>query len=133
MKKKKTIEQITKYFTVGIIGGMINLSVLLLLTEFIHFNYMISAVYAFMSVSMISFILDKTWTFKEKVENHFLKEYLNFFSFSVIALLLNLISLYFLTTYFQMYYIFSQVLAISSSGGLNFFLDRSWTFQSRNK
>lgn len=130
MKSKKTINQLTKYFTVGIIGGMINLSVLILLTEFIKISYMISAVYAFMSVSMISFLLDKTWTFKEKIENHFLKEYLNFFSFSIITLILNLIILYSFTNYLQFYYPISQVFAIGSSGSFNFVLDRNWTFKS---
>lgn len=131
MSFKKLTKQICKYFSVGVIGGMINISILLLFTELIHLSYMISAVYAFMSVTLVSFSLDKIWTFKEKIEDHFLKEYLNFFSFSIVALLANLVMLYCFTEYIHIYYVFSQIIAIGLSGGFNFFLDENWTFTSK--
>jgi len=131
MNFKKVTKQIGKYFSVGIIGGMINISILLFFTELIHLSYMISAVYSFMSVTLVSFSLDKIWTFKEKIEDHFLKEYFNFFSFSIIALIANLGMLYFFTEYFRIYYVFSQIIAIGLSGGFNFFLDENWTFTSK--
>jgi putative flippase GtrA len=122
------MEKFAKYCFVGIIGVMINLTLVYFLTE-IGTWYIFSALIGFLAAVSNNFIWNKLWTFKNKVsgKKNIAKQYGKFFTVSLIGLGMNLIVLYFLTEG-GIWYLHSQLIAIIATTGFNFIGNKYWTF-----
>ena len=129
--KKKVIEEFFKFALVGLIGTAINIVILYYFTEFLNMYYLASATLAFLVAVTSNFILNKIWTFKEKIHHEAAVKYSKFFIVSIVALVFNLFFLYILTEFFQIYYIVSQIIAIGLALIINFLGNKIWTFNSR--
>lgn len=129
----KKIKIFAKFCTVGAIGTLVNIAVLYMLTEQFAVYYMISAIFAFIAAVTTNFVLNKTWTFGEKLGERTLHKYSKFFTISVLALTVNLAFLYIFVEYFQIWYIFAQVLAILIGLIVNFSGNVVWTFRGDRK
>jgi dolichol-phosphate mannosyltransferase len=127
--ERKNIIQFFKFAIIGVINTLINLLCLYVFTEFFHIYYLISAVMAFLFAVTNSFILNKIWTFKEKISYNSKTKYIKFMIISIIALMINLLVLYILTDIFHIYYLISQIIAIVLSLWINFFGNKIWTFR----
>lgn len=126
--KKNVIREFFKFVIVGGIGTLVNILVLFSFTEFLGIYYLVSAIFAFIFAATSNFLLNKVWTFKEKIRDSILKKYVSFFSVSVAALLVNLFFLYIFTEFLGIYYLISQILAISVALIINFLGNKIWTF-----
>jgi putative flippase GtrA len=93
---------------------------------------MFSAVIAFLFAVTNSFILNKNWTFKHKSNEQFSTKYLQFFIISVVALLINLFTLWAFTELFGFYYMFSQIIGLVLNVIINYFGNKLWTFKKIN-
>ena len=112
----------------GIVGTILNLSILYFMTEVFGIYYLISAVFSF-SVAMTSnFFMNKILTFREKMTLNIGRKYLQFVSVSLVALLVNLTFLFIFTDIFGIYYLISQAMAIVITALINFFGNKIWTF-----
>jgi len=127
--KRKVIDEFFKFGLVGILGMLINLFILYIFTEFVGIYYLISAIIAFFVAVTHNFILNKLWTFKEKINHLFTKKYIQFFIVSIFSLAINLIFLYIFTEFLNIYYMISQALAIGISFIANFIGNKIWTFK----
>ena len=127
--KKDVIREFFKFGAVGSFGALINIAILYLLTEKAGIYYIVSAIFAFAVAMSSNFILNKTWTFKEKIRAQIGKKYLQFGLISISALLVNLFFLYIFTEILGIYYIISQILAISIAMIINFSGNKIWTFR----
>jgi len=126
--KKHVILEFFKFAFVGLIGTFVNIIMLYLLTEGIGVYYMLSAVISFIFAMTSNFILNKIWTFNERIRLGVGKKYIQFSLVSIVALIVNLFFLYLLTEVFGVYYIISQVLAIGITLIINFLGNKIWTF-----
>jgi len=126
--KKRSLGQFIKFSIVGGVGTLINIAILYILTEFFNIYYLISAIFAFIVALTNNFILNKIWTFEEKLKEGALRKYIKFFTISVIALTVNLSFLYIFVEYFKIWYIFAQFLAILITLIINFSGNKLWTF-----
>ncbi|MEJ2267664.1 MAG: glycosyltransferase family 2 protein [Nanoarchaeota archaeon] len=131
--KRKNINRFLKFGTVGFIGTIINILILYYFTEFFKIYYIISAIIAFFISVTHNFILNKTWTFQEKMNHKFLSKYFKFLSISIFALLINLFFLYVFTKFFGIYYLISQIFAIGIALIINFLGNKIWTFKNERK
>ncbi len=129
--KKRGVKQFIKFGLIGGVGTVINLLILYTFTEYLGFYYMFSAIIAFMVGATINFIMNKKWTFLERVREDFLIKYSKYFFVSIVALLGNLLILYILTEFVGIYYILSQFLAASASLIVNFFVSKKWIFKTK--
>src|SRR3989344_7481420 len=127
--KKEVFSQAVKFAIVGVANTLINLAVLYILTEFLHIHYIVSAVFAFIVAVTNSFILNKIWTFKENIKHKAASRYIKFIIVSIIALVVNLVFLWVMVEYFEMWYMFAQVLAVILNFIINFFGNKLWTFR----
>ena len=126
--KQNIIKEFIKFGVVGAIGTLINIVLLYLLTEKVGIYYMFSAIFSFIIAMTSNFILNKVWTFRERIKLYVGKKYLQFGLVSVSALLVNLFFLYLFTEIFGIYYILSQTLAIGIALIINFIGNKIWTF-----
>jgi len=127
--RRKVIDEFFKFGLVGILGTLINLFILYIFTEFVGIYYLVSAIIAFFVAVTHNFILNKLWTFKEKISHLFTKKYIQFFIVSIFSLVINLIFLYIFTEFLNIYYMISQALAIGISFIANFIGNKIWTFK----
>ena len=127
--KKNVITEFFKFAFVGLIGTIINLAVLYVFTEFLGIYYLFSAVVAFILAGSNNFILNKIWTFKERIKDKILSKYIKFFFISIVALSVNLFFLYIFTEFLGIYYMISQILAIGIALTINFLGNKIWTFR----
>jgi len=125
---KKILGQFFSFAFVGLIGTFINIAILYMLTEMLGIYYILSAIFSFIIAATSNFILNKTWTFKEKLNERILNKYLQFFLVSLTALIVNLFFLYAFTEFLKIYYLISQVLAIGIALIINFLGNKIWTF-----
>lgn len=127
--KKHVMFEFFEFAFVGLIGTAINITILYLFTEYYKVYYIYSAMVAFLVAATTNYVLNKVWTFKEKINNKIIEKYFKFLAVSLIALSVNLILLYFFTEFLKIYYIISQMLAIGLSLIINFIGNKIWTFQ----
>ncbi|HLD98447.1 MAG TPA: GtrA family protein [Candidatus Nanoarchaeia archaeon] len=127
--RKHFLLEITKFGFVGVINTLINLAVLYILTEFFGIYYLVSAIFAFLVAVTNSFILNKVWTFKEKINNKPTLKYIKFLCISIIALLINLILLYILVEFFTVWYIYAQIVGVLFNFVINYLGNKLWTFK----
>ncbi|PIN90615.1 GtrA family protein [Candidatus Pacearchaeota archaeon CG10_big_fil_rev_8_21_14_0_10_32_14] len=130
MLKGETFRQFIMFCFIGVINTLINLIVLYSATEFLGIYYLISAVIAFLFAVTNSFILNSLFTFKSSLSKRTSKRYTKFIVVSIIALIINLSLLYFLTEFFRIWYILSQVIAIAISLWINFVGNKYWTYRN---
>jgi len=126
--KKHIISEFFKFAFVGLIGTFVNIIMLYLLTEGMSIYYMLSAVISFIVAMTSNFILNKIWTFNEKIKVGMGKKYMQFSLVSIFSLAVNLIFLYLFTEVFGIYYLISQVLSIGITLIINFLGNKIWTF-----
>jgi dolichol-phosphate mannosyltransferase len=120
-----------KFCTVGATGTMVNLAVLYTTVEFFLIHYMIGATLAFVVAVTSNYIFNKFWTFKYEAKKTIDTAYSYgvFVGVSVIGLGINLIALYFLVEFFNIWYIFAQILAIIVAMSWNFVGSKTWAFK----
>ncbi|MEK7539279.1 MAG: glycosyltransferase family 2 protein [Patescibacteria group bacterium] len=126
--KKEIILQFFKFALVGLVGTLLNVSILYALTEYFKIYYIISALLAFTIAMTTNFIFNKIWTFEENMYEETAKKYLNFFLVSLSALFIDIFFLYVFTEFLGIYYIISQMMAIGISLMINFIGNKIWTF-----
>jgi len=131
--RKRTAKEAVKYVLVSITGGILNLIVLYVLTEFVGVYYVISAAIGLIVAGIHNFTLDKIWTFKENLEDRYFKEYFYFLSISIFSYALSVFILYLLTEFLGIFYIFSQIIAIITGGSLNFIFNKLYTFRAKKR
>ena len=112
----------------GISGLILNLLFLFIFTEFFGIYYLISAIFSF-SISMThNYFFNKIWTFGESFGGDVIKKYFKFVGISLFALVINLFVMFILVEKFSIWYIFSQMIAISFASIFNFVGNKLWTF-----
>ena len=121
-----------KYYTVGASGVLVNLGLLFFFTEFIGLWYFLSYTLA-ISVSISSnFILNKFWTFRDSIDSQrTIIMYVKFVTVSLLGMGIQLASVYVLVESFLVYYMMAALISIGIAGGINFIINRRWTFGVR--
>lgn len=127
--RKKLGGEFFKFACVGVIGTIIHLIVLYIFTEFFGIYYVVSSIVGFCFGVTNNFILNKIWTFKEKLNHKIANKYYKYFIVNIIILFINLSILYYLTEFLYLYYILSQIIAIGFSFLINFFVSKFWIFK----
>jgi dolichol-phosphate mannosyltransferase len=129
--KNSRLLRFVKFCTVGAIGAVINLAILYSLTEWSRVWYIISAAVAAGVAVTSNYILNKVWTFRFAAAGKAVVvfSYTKFIAVSVFGMGLNLTLLYLLVDRLHIWYIFSQIIAISAVAVWNYFGSATWAFK----
>jgi dolichol-phosphate mannosyltransferase len=120
-----------KFCTVGAFGAVINLAVLYGLTERLGVWYIVSAAVAAGVAVTSNYILNKIWTFRYATfgRTAVAVTYTKFITVSIFGMGINLVVLYLLVDRLHIWYIFSQIIAISVVAVWNWFGSSMWAFR----
>tara|TARA_Y100000310_G_C20400183_1_gene677026 strand:- start:288 stop:674 length:387 start_codon:yes stop_codon:yes gene_type:complete len=121
-------KQLAKYFTIGTISTLINLSVLYLLVEYFNFYYILAAAIAYILAITNSFFWNKKWTFNNKL-HEYRKQYGKYLLVSVFGLIISLSLLIFFVEVLNFWYLLSQLFSIAFVGMATFLSNKYWTFR----
>jgi len=128
-EKYSIIKQFVKFCLVGFTNVFIDFSVYIVLTRFFDVQYLLANIFSFIVAVSWSFILNRTWTFRN-TENKVRQQYFKFFAVSLAGLLLNTLILYTLVDFYNFYDLLAKGMAVVLVTFWNFSVNRFWTFKS---
>ncbi|HET8688188.1 MAG TPA: GtrA family protein, partial [Methanosarcina sp.] len=129
-------KKLGKFSFVGLSGVLVNIGSLYLFTEYVGLYYVMSSIVAIEMSILSNFLLNDCWTFKLKdksdtyVQNRF-KRFFSFQCISIVGLILNIGILYFLTDFFGIYYLVSNLIGIAIVFFWNYLINRHVTWKLR--
>ncbi len=121
---------ISKFAFVGAIGAIINLSLLWFLTSVGLLYYIFSAIIAIEVSIFCNFYLNSKITFDYQFLNRsdIVSAIFRYHLASLLGILVNILTLIILTEYFKIFYLVSEIIAIFSAFGLNYFISINWVW-----
>ncbi|MCD4693828.1 GtrA family protein [bacterium] len=102
-------KKIIKFLIAGGMATIVDLSILFFLTDVLDFWYLVSAAISYSTAFIVSFSLQKFWTFREDSVDGIKKQFYYYFSMTVCTMFLNLFFLFVLVDFFKVYYILAQL------------------------
>ncbi|MBP9718584.1 glycosyltransferase [Candidatus Gracilibacteria bacterium] len=117
-----------KYALVGVLGTAIDLGSLYFFVEFAHLPVLVGSVLSFLLAVVNNFILNKTWTFKDRSKNY-RKLFIKFLMVSLVGLALTVGFMYVFVNLAGIWYIAAKVLTSGIVLTWNFFANKLWTFR----
>jgi putative flippase GtrA len=116
-----------KFCFVGLLNSILDVSIFVFLIEKIKSPLIVSNTLSFFSVVLISFFLNKFWTFRNN-KNEKRIQFIKFFLVSLIGLMLSNILLYFFVK-IGVFYLLAKIIVIVLVVFWNFFVNNFWTFK----
>ena len=126
-----TKTQFAKFAIAGLIFAVVNILILYALTDFLGIYYILSSVIAFFLGSTGNFLLNKKWTFKEKMRHNFFDKYIKAMSVNITAVVITIALLFILTEFLNIYYLISQTIAMAVAFVANFIGNKKIVFVSQ--
>ena len=111
-----------KFIIAGGIATLVDFSLLFVFTDIFKIWYVLSASLAFMFAFVISFHLQKFWTFRDGSRHKIYKQVFIYFLVTFSSLIINAIGMYILVEYFNIWYMLAQVIIGGFLAGGNFFI-----------
>jgi putative flippase GtrA len=123
--------QVGRYVCAGGTVALISVLMVYFFTDIVGLWYIGSAVCASVVSVMVSFVLQKFWTFSKRGHKDTARELMLFFGNTFLNFLTNIILLYVLVEYAHVWYVGAQIIALAVIAVLNFFMYRYIIFPKR--
>ena len=118
--------QFVRYTFVGGLAFIVDFGLLYVLTEYLNLYYVVSATLSFIAGLLVNYFISITWVFAKAGASKHLA------SIGIIGLLLNALILWFITESFDIYYMYSKLIAAVIVYLWNF-LARKYFLFSKNR
>jgi putative flippase GtrA len=122
--------RVARFLIAGGTSAVVNLSILFILTHWFGVWYLYSSIVAISIATIVSFILQKLWTFR----NFGTEVHIQFPMHVTLALsniVVNTISLYILVEWFGLWYLFAQVIVGAFLAVVNYTIYKTLIFVER--
>jgi len=122
--------RVVRYLTAGGISAATSLSLLFVLTEFFGVWYIFSSVIATSTAILVSFTLQKFWTFRNMpLDQVHVQIPLHIF-LSLANIAINASALYVLVEFVHLWYVLAQVISGASLAFMNYYVYRTYIFRN---
>ncbi len=108
-KTRKEIITLWKYAIGSTISYLINLAIVIVMTDLFEVHYLLSSIAGYASIVITSYIFSVTWIFTERKIASRGKEFVAFTLITIFAMLMNIVSMWFFTGYLHWHYVVSNV------------------------
>lgn len=105
------IPRLVRYFISGGTGAVVNIGTLFLLTHFGGVWYVTSATLAFLTAFLVSFTLQRTWTFELRGTGQLARHTSLYFIVALFNTALNALFVYGLVEYLGVWYLLAQLIS----------------------
>lgn len=123
--------QILRYFISGGTALLLDLALLFLFTTIFGLWYLISTVAAFAIAIIVSFLLQKLWTFKDATADRTKKQFIVYIAVAIGNTVLNTFFVYFFVQYLGIFYLLSQIIAAGIIAIESFFIYQHFIFNQK--
>ncbi|MEK7151994.1 MAG: GtrA family protein [Patescibacteria group bacterium] len=122
---------VTRYIMAGGTGALVNLASMYVLTDILGVWYIASAIFAFLISLVVTFFLQKMWTFGDVAlhPQHALRQVALYTASSVSFLGLNTLILYLLVEFLDVWYLLAQFFSLGVVALGSFLFNKSVTFR----
>lgn len=117
-----------KFCSVGATGVVVNEGLLFLLTEFAGLFYLVSSVMAIEMSILSNFLLNNTWTFRDRKRGSFLGRLGKFNLVAFGGLLINVAILFDVSVAFGVHYLAANFIGIGCAVAWNYLMNLHWTW-----
>lgn len=124
--------QIIKYFISGVTSTSFDLLIYYILTYLVGLWYITSSVLSFIIAFVISFGLQKFWTFRDKSTEKMMKQTYLYFFVAIANLGISIFLIYIFVDYIHIHKFISKVIANAMIASESFFLYRYFIFAKGN-
>ena len=128
-----TFLQLFRSLFVGLAASIVDFGLLYVLTEYVHFHYLISSTFAFIAGLIINYLLSKIWVFSENSLKNQWVEFLAFSLIGIVGLGLNNLLLWVFTEFCSIHYMLSKVLTTIIVFFWNFLARKYLLFNATSK
>ena len=128
----RVLGQLSKFCLVGLGNTAVDFTIYISLTrgwEFWLYYYLGANLIAFVVANIFSFVVNKSWTFKNKEYSSYHWQYLKFLIVSLGALVIVEITLFVFVDWLGIYDLVGKVVGIVLSLLWSFAIHRRWTFR----
>jgi putative flippase GtrA len=122
---------IVRYIIAGGTAAAVNLLALYFFTEYVGFHYLASAAIAFVIALIVSFTLQKFWTFQDNLTLDIHKQASVYAAVSIANFFLNLILMYFFVEKLHIWYLLAQVIINGGIAFSSFLIYRHFIFAKK--
>ncbi len=125
-KRKKAI----KYVIAGGTAAFVHIFFLYIFTDIFNIWYIISTSVAFIFAFVVSFTLQKFWTFRDGNCNGIKKQAVKYFIVTSFTLMINAVFMYLLVDYLNIMYLFAQIITSGTLAFGSFFINKIFIFKN---
>lgn len=122
--------RIIKYIIAGGTAAAVNIAGIYILTDLFHLWYLASGVLAFLVAFVVSFTLQKFWTFNDHSTENVHIQVSIYLIVSLISLLWNTFLLYIFVDVFHIWYLLAQIFAGAIVALSNYFMYKKFVFKN---
>ena len=123
--------KIVRFIFSGGISAVFHLTILYILVNYLDFWYLIASIVAFSFAVLVSFSLQKFFTFKDHSIKNIHSQFTLFIFIALFMLCLNTSLMYVFVDLFGFWYLFSQVFIAILTAFLNYFFFNKILFKDR--
>jgi putative flippase GtrA len=127
IKSKKMLVKFSSYSLVGMISVLFYFAAIFILVEWFHQEPVLSSALAFVFMTIISYSLNKRFTFRAESSKGAFRKYL---TVSGIAFILNSTIMYIIVHVYSFHYSVGEIVTTLVIPVINFFLNNYWTFKN---
>jgi putative flippase GtrA len=122
--------KLARYLISGGIAASVDLGSLYLFVSLMHLWYLLATTLSFILTLVVSFVLQKWWTFKDSSTASLPRQASSYLALSVVNVFVNAGLMYVLVHTLGMQYLVAQFLVIGVIALYGFFLYRYWIFRA---
>ncbi|MBI3633270.1 MAG: GtrA family protein [Candidatus Vogelbacteria bacterium] len=119
---------IVRYLISGGTAAFVDLLILYVLAEYVHIVYTISVAIAFIFAFMVSFVMQKYWTFQDHSNHRVHKQAAITLMIALVNLVINSVLVSFFVEVVHIWYMLSQVIASLLIAIFSFFIYKFFVF-----
>ncbi|MBR5479404.1 MAG: GtrA family protein [Clostridia bacterium] len=113
------IKQFIKFSIVGVIASIVDVGLLVLLRELLHFDVLVAAAISFTVSLVVNYVLSMAFVFKGKNQSR-MREFIIFVVLSIGDLLLNQLILWLGITFTTINYVIVKIISMTAVSIYNF-------------
>ena len=122
------VPKILRYIISGGTGAVVNIGTLFILTHYLQVWYLASSVAAFITSFLVSFYLQRTWTFQQHLPDSMTRQAARYLAVALFNLVLNTAIVYASVEYLGFWYVLAQVFAGGIVAVSSFFIYKHLVF-----
>lgn len=129
----KSLYKTFRFLVSGGTATFVNIFSLYIFVTYLHIWYVLASVFAFLCGFIISFSMQKFWTFEDHSKENIKKQFFLFFFTVIVGMILNTIIIFVCVEYFNINYIAGQFISGALIAVLNFFVYQKIIFQKNGE